>query len=119
MAIVASAMNHIQITAEAIRFRMTTIRPTPLNRPDVNVEAMAEAALISDSPEVATALRIIATEWQRAGLDFEALGRPWTRAAAELFLNRPDLMDALDAIVLEASLLRWPNSSNKPTLTRH
>ena len=96
-------MNHSRITAEAIRFRLSTFRhPAAGGRP-INVEQMAAAALNSGAPEVATALRRIAIAWRDAGMNVEDMASPWNASVAQLFGNRPDLVDALDDILVSAT----------------
>ncbi|MCY4664521.1 MAG: hypothetical protein OXC00_07650 [Acidimicrobiaceae bacterium] len=96
-------MNHSRIAAEAIRFRISTIRRPLVSSETVDVDAMAAAAVTAATPEVDQALRIVATEWQRAGFEPEALVQPWTGEQAEYFKNRPDLIDAIDVIVRGAN----------------
>ena len=96
-------MNHARIAAEAIRFRISTIRRPLVSSETVDVDAMAAAAVTSASPEVDSALRVIATAWQRAGFDPEELIQPWTGEQAEYFKGRPELIDSIDVIVRGAS----------------
>lgn len=95
-------MNHSRIAAEAIRFRITTIRRPLVDSETIDVEAMAAASVAAGVPEVDASLRQIATAWRQAGFDIEALGRPWTGEAAEFFRSRPELIDAIDLIVTGA-----------------
>ncbi len=92
-------MNHTRIAAEAIRFRISTIRRPLVTSETVDVEAMAVAAVTAASPEVDSALRVIATAWQRAGFAPEELVQPWTGEQAEYFRGRPELIDLIDVIV--------------------
>lgn len=92
-------MNYAKISAEAIRFRISTIRRPLVDRETIDVDAMAAASIAAGRPEVAGALRLIATAWRQAGLEMEALERPWTGDAAEIFKHRPDVIDAIDVIV--------------------
>ena len=78
-------MNHARIAAEAIRFRISTIRRPLVSSETLDVDAMAAAAVTAASPEVDMALRVVATAWMQAGFDPEALVRPWTGEQAELF----------------------------------
>ena len=96
-------MNHARIAAEAIRFRISTIRRPLVSSETLDVDAMAAAAVTAASPEVDMALRMVATAWMQAGFDAEALVRPWTGEQAELFRSRPDLIDAIDVIVRGAN----------------
>lgn len=96
-------MNHARIAAEAIRFRISTIRRPLVSSETLDVDAMAAAAVTAASPEVDMALRVVATAWMQAGFDPEALVRPWTAEQAELFKRRPDLIDAIDVIVRGAN----------------
>ena len=96
-------MNHALIAAEAIRFRISTIRRPLVSSETVDVDAMATAAITAASPEVDAALRVVATTWLQAGFEPEALVRPWTGEQAEYFRSRPDLIDAIDVIVRGAS----------------
>ena len=98
-----SPMNHACIAAEAIRFRISTIRRPLVNTETIDVDAMAAAAVTAASPEVDSALRVIATAWQRAGFDPEELIQPWRGAQAEYFRSRPELIDLIDVIVRGAS----------------
>ena len=96
-------MNHARIAAEAIRFRISTIRRPLVSSETIDVDAMAAAAVTAASPEVDAALRIIATAWQRAGFEPEELIQPWRGEQAEYFRSRPDLIDSIDVIVRGAS----------------
>ena len=96
-------MNHTRIAAEAIRFRISTIRRPLMSSETINVDAMAAAALAAASPEVDSALRVLATAWQRAGFDPEELAQPWRGKQAEYFRSRPELIDLIDVIVRGAS----------------
>ena len=96
-------MNHTRIAAEAIRFRISTIRRPLVNGERVDVDAMAAAAVTAASPEVDQALRMVATAWMQAGFDPEAIVRPWTGEAAGYFKSRPDLIDTIDVIVRGAN----------------
>ena len=95
-------MNHAKVAAEAIRFRLSTIRRPLVDSETLDVEAMGAAAVTAGRPEVDTALRIIATAWRRAGLDWDSLARPWGAEAAEAFRNRSDIIDAIDVIAAAA-----------------
>ena len=96
-------MSPTRIAAEAIRFRISTIRRPLLNSETVDVDAVAAAAVASASPEVAQALRIVATAWQRAGFESEDLVKPWRGEQANYFKSRPELIDAIDTIVRGAN----------------
>ena len=96
-------MNPTRIAAEAIRFRISTIRRPLVSSETVDVDAMAAAAVTAASSEVDSALRIVATAWQRAGFEPEALVQPWRGEQAEYFRSRPDLIDAIDVIVRGAN----------------
>ena len=96
-------MNHTRIAAEAIRFRISTIRRPLVSSETIDVDAMAAAAVTAASPEVDSALRVIATAWQRAGFDAEELIEPWRGEQAEYFRSRPELIDLIDVIVEGAS----------------
>ena len=96
-------MNHTRIAAEAIRFRISTIRRPLVSSETIDVDAMAAAAVAAASPEVDSALRVIATAWQRAGFDPEELSEPWRGEQAEYFRSRPELIDLIDVIVRGAS----------------
>lgn len=96
-------MNHTRIAAEAIRFRISTIRRPLVTSETVDIDAMATAAVTAASPEVDSALRVIATAWQRAGFDPDELIQPWKGEQAEYFRNRPDLIDLIDVIVRGAA----------------
>ncbi|MCY3618904.1 MAG: hypothetical protein F4Z00_13665 [Acidimicrobiaceae bacterium] len=96
-------MNHTRIAAEAIRFRISTIRRPLVTSETVDIDAMAVAAVTAASPEVDSALRVIATTWQRAGFDPDELIQPWTGEQAEYFRSRPELIDLIDAIVRGAA----------------
>lgn len=96
-------MNHARIAAEAIRFRITTIRRPLVDAETIDVDAMAAASVSLGSPEVDASLRLIATAWQQAGFELRALGLPWSGDAAEFLKSRPDLIDAIDVIVAGAS----------------
>ena len=92
-------MNHARIAAEAIRFRISTIRRPLVTSETVDIDAMAVTAVTAASPEVDSALRVIATSWQRAGFDADALIQPWTGEPAEYFRSRPEFIDLIDVIV--------------------
>ncbi|MXW95757.1 MAG: hypothetical protein F4110_05450 [Acidimicrobiaceae bacterium] len=96
-------MNHTRIAAEAIRFRISTIRRPLVSSETVDVEAMAAAAVTSATPEVDQALRIVATAWQRAGFEPEGLVQPWKGEQVDYFRRQPDLIDAIDVIVRGAN----------------
>ena len=96
-------MNHTRIAAEAIRFRISTIRRPLVSSETIDVDAMAAAAVTAASPEVDSALRVIATAWQRAGFDPEELSEPWRGEQAEYFRSRPEFIDLIDVIVRGAS----------------
>ena len=96
-------MNHAHITAEAIRFRLSTIRRPVVRIRTVDIGRMADAALNSGTPEVAAALRRIAAAWRQAGMEIEEMAQPWTAEAMDIFKSRPDLVDALDDILLSAT----------------
>ncbi len=96
-------MNHTRIAAEAIRFRISTVRRPMVDSETINVEAMAAAAVTAASPEVDQALRVVATAWQRAGFDPETLVQPWKGEQADYIRSRPDLIDAIDVIVRGAN----------------
>ena len=96
-------MNHARIAAEAIRFRISTIRHPLVSSGAVDVDAMASAAVTAAAPDVDQALRIVATAWQRAGFEPEALVQPWKGEQATYFKSRPELIDAIDVIVRGAN----------------
>lgn len=96
-------MNHTRIAAEAIRFRISTIRRPLVTSETVDIDAMAVAAVTAASPEVDSALRVIATTWRRAGFDPDELIQPWTGEQAEYFRSRPELIDLIDVIVRGAA----------------
>ena len=96
-------MNHTRIAAEAIRFRISTIRRPLVSSETIDVDAIAVAAVAAASPEVDSALRVIATAWQRAGFDPEELSEPWRGEQAEYFRGRPEFIDLIDVIVQGAS----------------
>ena len=96
-------MNHTRIAAEAIRFRISTIRRPLVSSETIDVDAIAVAAVTAASPDVDSALRVIATAWQRAGFDPEEMIEPWRGEQAEYFRSRPELIDLIDVIVRGAS----------------
>ncbi|MEM9200345.1 MAG: hypothetical protein AAGC53_01735 [Actinomycetota bacterium] len=97
-------MNHAKIAAEAIRYRLDLVRGPMVTSADWDIEAMAGATVTAADPSVDGAIRRIATAWVRAGLPAEALCSPWACPEAQaLFLNNPDLVDALDDIVRVAT----------------
>jgi hypothetical protein len=96
-------MNHTRIAAEAIRFRISTIRRPLVTSETVDIDAMAVTAVTAASPEVDSALRVIATMWKRAGFDPGEITQPWTREQAEYFRSRPELIDLIDVIVRGAA----------------
>jgi hypothetical protein len=99
-------MNHAQIAAEALRYRLATVRRPLVDDDDWDLDAMAAASVTAAEPAVDGAIRRLATAWVRAGFDPEDLTRPWIGARIErLFSERPDLVDALDEIVRAATRL--------------
>ena len=96
-------MNHTRIAAEAIRFRISTIRRPLVSSEMVDVEAMAAVAVTAASGEVDQALRMVATAWVQAGFDPDGLVKPWTAEHAEYFKSRPELIDTIDVIVRGAN----------------
>ena len=92
-------MNHALIAAEAIRFRISTIRRPLVSSETVDVDEMASAAITAGSPEVDRALRVLASAWVTEGFRAEDLVLPWVGDKAEFLRSRPDLIDAIDAIV--------------------
>lgn len=96
-------MNHTRIAAEAIRFRVSTIRRPLVSSEALDVDSMAVAAITAAAPEVDRALRTVATAWIQAGFDPAGLVRPWRGAQAEHFRSRPELIDAIDVIVRGAN----------------
>ncbi len=96
-------MNHTRIAAEAIRFRISTIRRPLVSSETVDVEAIAAAAVTAGTPEVDQALRIVATAWRQAGFEPDDLVQPWRAAQADYFRRRHDLIDAIDVIVRGAN----------------
>lgn len=96
-------MNHTRIAAEAIRFRISTIRRPLVSSEALDVDSMAAAAITAAAPEVDRALRQVATAWIQAGFEPEGLARPWMGEPAEHFRSRPELIDAIDVIVRGAN----------------
>jgi hypothetical protein len=97
-------MNHAEITAEALRYRLATVRGPVVDDRAWDLDAMAAASVASAEPEVDSAIRRIATAWVRSGFDPDDLARPWTDPRIEqLFSEQPDLVDALDDIVRVAT----------------
>ena len=97
-------MNHTRIAAEALRYRLNLVRIPLVHDDDWDLEAMAGASVAAADPRVDGAIRRIATEWVRAGLDPSALCAPWSGSDVDdLFAARPELVDALDDIVRVAT----------------
>jgi hypothetical protein len=97
-------MNHAEITAEALRYRLATVRGPIVHDRPWDLDAMATASVTAADPEVDGAIRRIATAWVRSGFDPDDLTRPWTDPRIErLFNEQPDLVDALDDIVRVAT----------------
>ncbi len=96
-------MNHTRIAAEAIRFRISTIRRPLVSNETVDVETMGINAVLSPDPRVAQALRVLAAAWSQAGFDPEDMVKPWKDEHVEHFKGRPELIDAIDVIVRAAS----------------
>lgn len=97
-------MNHAQIAAEALRFRLAMVRRPVMDDLEWDLDAMAAASVTAAEPEVDGAIRQIATAWIRSGFDPNDLTKPWIGSRIErLFSQRPDLIDALDAIVRAAT----------------
>ena len=97
-------MNHAEITTEALRYRLATVRGSVVDDRHWDLDAMAVASVTAAEPEVDSAIRRIATAWVRSGFDPDDLTRPWTDPRIEqLFSERPDLVDALDDIVRVAT----------------
>lgn len=83
-----------------MRFRLETLRPSLVDAERFDLDRAAEVAVSSADPVIDTALRRIGSAWLAAGLDRNALTRPWAgRAVDDLFRQRPDLLDAVDDIV--------------------
>lgn len=92
-------MSHIRFAAEAMRFRISTVRHPLVGEESIDLEALARAAVCAGDPEVDSALRRIGTAWIQAGFDAEAMFQPWAEERIEsFFADRPDLVDALDDI---------------------
>ena len=97
-------MNHTRIAAEALRYRLNLVRGPLVHDQDWDLEQMAGQSVTAADPTVDGAIRRLATEWSRAGLDVHALCEPWTGAAVDdLFTQHPELVDALDDIVRVAT----------------
>ena len=97
-------MNHTRIAAEALRYRLNLVRGPLVHDHDWDLEEMAGQSVTAADPTVDGAIRRLATEWSRAGLDLYALCEPWTGAAVDdLFAEHPELVDALDDIVRVAT----------------
>ncbi|MFQ5557256.1 MAG: hypothetical protein ACE5GB_07085 [Acidimicrobiales bacterium] len=97
-------MNHTRIAAEAIRFRLSTVRRPLADGTAWNVDQMAASTVAAGEPAVDSAIRRIATAWVGAGFSAHDLTRPWTDPRViRLFTDQPDLVDALDDIVLVAT----------------
>ncbi len=105
-------MKPAKVAAEAIRFRISTIRRAYIDSEAVDVEAMGAASVTAGKPEVYAALRIIANAWHQAGLEQEALAQPWSAKAAEAFRNRSDIIDAIDVIAVAAGTSGMSNTSS-------
>lgn len=97
-------MNHTRIAAEALRYRLNLVRSPLVHDDQWDLEAMAGASVAAADPRVDSAIRRIATEWVRAGLEPGSLCAPWSGAEVDdLFTARPDLVDALDDILRVAT----------------
>jgi len=99
-------MNHVLIAAQALRYRLATVRGPVVDDRTWDLDAMAAASVTAAEPEVDGAIRRIATAWVDAGLDAADLADPWTDPRIDrLFSERPDLVDALDDMVRTATRL--------------
>ena len=97
-------MNHARIAAEALRYRLSSVRGPLIADSDLDLDRMAGATIAAGDPIVDGAIRRIASAWARAGLDPEHLCQPWDCPAARtLFTEQPDLVDALDDILRAAT----------------
>lgn len=93
-------MNHGQLAREALRYRMHTVRPALVDPTRFDLDRAAEVAVASGDPIIDRALRTIGSALLEAGLGRDDLTHPWHDPAVhELFLRRPELVDALDDIV--------------------
>ncbi len=96
-------MNNTLVAVQAIRFRISTIRRPLLSDETVNVETLANNAVLSPDPRVAQALRMLAAAWNQAAFDPEDMIKPWKAEHVEHFKGRPELIDAIDVIIRAAS----------------
>ena len=97
-------MIHAEITAEALRYRLATVRGLVVDHRAWDLDALAASIVTSAELEVDSAIRRIATAWVQSGFDPDDLTRPWTDPRIEqLFSEQPDLVDALDDIVRVAT----------------
>ncbi|MDH4169059.1 MAG: hypothetical protein OEW42_05660 [Acidimicrobiia bacterium] len=99
-------MNHGQLAAEALRFRLDTLQPSMVDPARFDLERAADVAACSADPVIDSAIRTIGCAWIAAGLPRDDLTRSWDQPAVrELFGRRPDLIDALDDIVRQVCRL--------------
>ena len=97
-------MNHTRIAAEALRYRLNLVRTPLVGDDEWDLEKMAGASVAAADPLVDSAIRRLATAWTRAGLEPGALCLPWQGPAVDrLFVDQPELVDALDDIVRVAT----------------
>ncbi len=99
-------VNHAQIAAEGIRFRLAMLGHADGTARRVDPVSAAKVALSCGDPLIDGAIRHLGSSLVRAGFTPEQLGSTWEGPAFdELFARQPDLIDSLDAI-LERVFLR-------------
>jgi hypothetical protein len=97
-------VNHAKIATQALRYRFNAVRGSLAHPSDWELENMANFSVSAAEPAVDAAIRQLATEWVRFGLDTEDLIEPWDHYRIDqLFQEHPDLIDALDDIVRVAT----------------
>ena len=98
-------MDHAQIAAEALRYRLTMLGLDETSPRSFDAFGAATRAVTCADYEIDGALRCVASAWTKAGLGAEALSKPWAGPLVDaLFSDNPHLVDALDSIVQRVAL---------------
>ena len=95
-----TCLNHANIAAEALRFRLRTLPSTLVDLERFDLDAAADFAVACGDPGIDSAMRRLGTAWHRAGLDPQRMGQPWRDVDGErlLAVGGTEVIDALDDI---------------------
>ncbi|MCH7788286.1 MAG: hypothetical protein IH940_02480 [Acidobacteria bacterium] len=92
-------MNHAAIASAAMRYRMGNLGVAVDDRLSEEIDRVARDAVCRADPDTDRAIRILGTAWTRAGLEPDAIARPWDRSLVDgIFDDSPRLLDALDKL---------------------